>query len=65
MMEGNEPLKREIEEYKKRHPFTEGTKNEEAYFVLEEQPQKEQSSRNPGVQLGYRGHFRRTPKILK
>jgi protease II len=63
--EENERLKKEIEEYKKRHPSTVGIKNGKAYFIMEEHSQKEKSTKNPGAQLGHKGHFRRTTKVTE
>jgi transcription elongation factor Elf1 len=60
-----ERLKKEIEEYKKRHPSVVGVKNGKAYFIMEEHSQKEKSTKNPGAQLGHKGHFRRTPKVTE
>ena len=60
-----EHLKKDIEEYKKRHPTTVGIKNGKAYFIMDEHPQKEKSTRNPGAQPGHRGHFRRIPRITE
>ena len=60
-----ERLKKDIEEYKKRHPTTVGIKNGKAYFIMDEHPQKEKSTRNPGAQPGHRGHYRRIPRILE
>ena len=65
LQEEIERLKREIEEYKKRHPSTVGVKNGKAYFIMEEHPQKERSTRNPGAQPGHKGYFRRTPGITE
>ena len=42
-----------------------GIKNGKAYFIMDEHPQKEKSTRNPGAQPGHRGHFRRTPHITE
>ena len=65
LQEEIERLKREIEEYKKRHPSTVGVKNGKAYFIMEEHPQKERSTKNPGAQPGHKGYFRRTPGITE
>ncbi len=42
-----------------------GIKNGKAYFIMDEHPKKERSNRNPGAQIGHRGHFRRIPKITE
>ncbi len=42
-----------------------GVKNGKAYFIMEEHSQKEKSTKNPGAQLGHKGHFRRTPKVTE
>ena len=60
-----ERLKKEIDEYLKRHPSVVGVKNGKTYFIMEEHPQKEKSTGNPGVHPGHEGHFRRTPKITE
>ena len=60
-----ERLKREIEEYKKRHPTTVGIKNGKAYFIMDEHPRKEKSTRNPGARPSHRGHFRRMPHLTE
>ena len=65
LQEEIERLKKDIEEYKKRHPTTVGIKNGKAYFIMDEHPQKEKSTRNPGAQPGHRGHFRRIPRITE
>ena len=65
MREENERLKREMEEYKRRHPTTVGIKNGEAYLIIDEHPTKENSTRNPGARPGHRGHFRRMPHITE
>ncbi len=65
MREENERLKKDIEEYKKRYPSTVGIKNGKAYFIMDEHPQKERSTRNSGAQPGHRGHYRRVSHITE
>ena len=53
LKEKNERPKREMEEYKKRYPTIVGIKNGKAYFIIEEHPQKEKSTTNPGAHQSY------------
>ena len=65
LQEENKKLRKEFDEYKKRHPSTVGVKNSQPYSIRKETTQSDgiAPERMPGAQKGHKGHFKKMPVI--
>lgn len=68
LVEENKRLRREFDEYRKRHPSSVGIKNGKPYAIAPESASNNETTpprRKPGAQIGHKGHFRARAKITE